>query len=449
MQMGWLSVLVVGIGGRGSLGRREAERRLHSGRRPRAGRRRVLGRHARRDAEPRPDGRGGRPLHPLLFGRADLLAVALRPDHRASSRPAGGSRAISRPGPATGPAGRPTSSTRTPRRSRACSVTPATGRPTSASGTSAAVATWPTRRGSPPTATTNTPAPGRAPSPTPTSPRPTAIWSDKDKDEALGAQRLLRRQDARLPRPQQGPPLLREPLARRPAHPVGPGRRGGQGRLDGAEPEGGDGGSGPAGRAAPRGAEGARHRSEDIADLHQRQRPAADPRRATLRRPAREQAEPLRGGHPPAIPRRLARHDPGRARPTTPPSSGPSTCSRPSASSPARRCPRARPDGEDRSPALLGTPQPGRAKPLFWEYGRNDTSFDYPTVRNGARRGDRSPNLAVRDGRWKLLVNDDGTGAELYDVSADPAETKDLAAAEPGQVTRLTRLMLAWRKSWP
>jgi arylsulfatase A-like enzyme len=108
-----------------------------------------------------------------------------------------------------------------------------------------------------------------------------------------------------------------------------------------------------------------------------------------------------------------------------------------------------RSDGEDRSPALLGTPQPGRARPLYWEYGRNDTSFDYPTVRNGARRGDRSPNLAVRDGRWKLLVNADGTGAELYDLPADPAETKDLAATHPEQVTRLTKLLLEWRKSLP
>ena len=72
------------------------------------------------------------------------------------------------------------------------------------------------------------------------------------------------------------------------------------------------------------------------------------------------------------------------------------------------------PDGEDLGPALLGT-SPRRTKPLFWEYGRNDKSFAYPAGK------DRSPNVAVRDGDWKLLVNADGTGAELYDLSADPA----------------------------
>ncbi len=49
-------------------------------------------------------------------------------------------------------------------------------------------------------------------------------------------------------------------------------------------------------------------------------------------------------------------------------------------------------DGEDMSPALLGK-SPRRARPLFWEYGRNDRSFDYPggddrsPEPGGARRG--------------------------------------------------------------
>jgi arylsulfatase A-like enzyme len=101
-------------------------------------------------------------------------------------------------------------------------------------------------------------------------------------------------------------------------------------------------------------------------------------------------------------------------------------------------------DGEDRSAALLGRPLPGRAKPLFWEYGRNDKFFAYPPVKE-----DRSPNVAVRDGHWKLLVNADGTGAELYDLAADPKETKNRAADKPEVAARLKAAALAWRKSVP
>jgi arylsulfatase A-like enzyme len=101
------------------------------------------------------------------------------------------------------------------------------------------------------------------------------------------------------------------------------------------------------------------------------------------------------------------------------------------------------PDGEDLSPALLGK-APARTRPLFWEYGRNDTAFAYP-----AGRADRSPNVAVRDGNWKLLVNADGTGAELYDLSGDPNEATDRAAAEPAVARRLAAAALRWRKSLP
>jgi arylsulfatase A-like enzyme len=102
------------------------------------------------------------------------------------------------------------------------------------------------------------------------------------------------------------------------------------------------------------------------------------------------------------------------------------------------------PDGEDLAGALVGKEAATRKKTLFWEYGRNDTSFAYP--KDG---GNRSPNLAVRDGDWKLLVNSTGGKAELYNLAADPKETKDVAVTNPEVTKRLTDMVLEWRKSLP
>jgi arylsulfatase A-like enzyme len=44
---------------------------------------------------------------------------------------------------------------------------------------------------------------------------------------------------------------------------------------------------------------------------------------------------------------------------------------------------------------------------FYWEYGRNDTAFAFPKGK------DRSPTLAMREGRWKLLMNADNSGVEL------------------------------------
>jgi arylsulfatase A-like enzyme len=103
----------------------------------------------------------------------------------------------------------------------------------------------------------------------------------------------------------------------------------------------------------------------------------------------------------------------------------------------------ARLDGEDLGTAFAGT-QPLRTKPLFWEYGRNDTSFRYaPAPAN------RSPRLAHRDGHWKLLVNPDGTGAELYDLATDRNETTNLAEKEPEIAKRMADAALKWRRALP
>jgi len=100
-------------------------------------------------------------------------------------------------------------------------------------------------------------------------------------------------------------------------------------------------------------------------------------------------------------------------------------------------------DGEDMSTAILGEAL-RRTKPLYWEYGRNNTSFAYPKEAT-----QRSPNLAVREGDWKLLVNADGSAQELYNLSADSRETNNLSAAKPDVAKRLAEQALAWRKSLP
>jgi arylsulfatase A-like enzyme len=99
-------------------------------------------------------------------------------------------------------------------------------------------------------------------------------------------------------------------------------------------------------------------------------------------------------------------------------------------------------DGEDVSAAFLGKPIK-RRKPMFWEYGRNEKSFAYPQGK------DRSPNVAVRDGDWKFLINADGSGAELYDLAKDVAETTNVATQETVVADRLSRDALDWRKGLP
>ncbi|WP_346318375.1 sulfatase-like hydrolase/transferase [Chitinophaga sp. YIM B06452] len=99
-------------------------------------------------------------------------------------------------------------------------------------------------------------------------------------------------------------------------------------------------------------------------------------------------------------------------------------------------------DGINRAGVLLGK-RSAQRRTLFWEYGRNQTSFHYPRGR------DRSPSLAVRDGKWKLLVNADGSAAELYDLENDPSEQSNIAAQYESISTQLKEKLLAWYRSLP
>ncbi len=94
-------------------------------------------------------------------------------------------------------------------------------------------------------------------------------------------------------------------------------------------------------------------------------------------------------------------------------------------------------DGEDMTTVFKGVPCE-RSHPLFWEYGRKPAlkgqgirTFPYPKEADA-----KSPNVAVREGRWKLLVNADGSGTELYDLNSDPNETMNRTESEPDTIQR-------------
>jgi len=99
-------------------------------------------------------------------------------------------------------------------------------------------------------------------------------------------------------------------------------------------------------------------------------------------------------------------------------------------------------DGENIVPALLGQKEVSRAAPIFWRRppDRKTVSDNLP---------ERLPDLAMRDGNWKLLCDYDGTKPQLYDLAKDRAETTNLAAQHTERVAAMSKALLAWHLSMP
>ena len=97
-------------------------------------------------------------------------------------------------------------------------------------------------------------------------------------------------------------------------------------------------------------------------------------------------------------------------------------------------------DGVTKSDTLLGKSDQSRERPLF---------FRRPPDRPSRAGEANLPDLAVRDGQWKLLCDYDGSAPQLYDLAADRAEETNLAATRPEIVQRLTAELLSWHASMP
>lgn len=69
--------------------------------------------------------------------------------------------------------------------------------------------------------------------------------------------------------------------------------------------------------------------------------------------------------------------------------------------------------------------------------------FHFPHYNNQGGK----PSGAVREGAWKLIEFYEDGALELYDLSKDPGETVNLAAAQPDIARRLREQLAAWRLS--
>lgn len=90
-------------------------------------------------------------------------------------------------------------------------------------------------------------------------------------------------------------------------------------------------------------------------------------------------------------------------------------------------------DGEDASAAWLGKAAHVRARPLFWK-----------TSSPGSE-------AYIREGRWKLRypTRKNGGEKELYDLAADPSESKNIAALHPEIAVQLSAKVAAWAGTLP
>ncbi len=100
--------------------------------------------------------------------------------------------------------------------------------------------------------------------------------------------------------------------------------------------------------------------------------------------------------------------------------------------------------GIDLGPALRGRALTSRPA-MFWAYGKAGKRLPPQP----AQPRDRAPVYAVRDGRWKLLMNPGGADQQLYDLAADPGETTDRARRQPAVAARLRASLDRWIAGLP
>ncbi len=90
-------------------------------------------------------------------------------------------------------------------------------------------------------------------------------------------------------------------------------------------------------------------------------------------------------------------------------------------------------DGQSFLPALSGNAETGN-RALYWHYPHYHTSG-------------WKPGSAMRQGKWKLIELYETGKAELYDLSTDPGETKDLSTVHQTRTAKMRDQLQYWLQS--
>ena len=96
-------------------------------------------------------------------------------------------------------------------------------------------------------------------------------------------------------------------------------------------------------------------------------------------------------------------------------------------------------DGIDMSDALTGKSTHGRRPPLMWQRPPDRKML----------QGEPQPDLAIRDGDFKMVINTDASGVALYNLAEDASESNDVSDKHPEVVKRLSKKVLSWYATMP
>lgn len=97
-------------------------------------------------------------------------------------------------------------------------------------------------------------------------------------------------------------------------------------------------------------------------------------------------------------------------------------------------------DGQSMPETLLGKSKKSRNDPAF---------FRRPPDRDAYYGDNDLPDLAMREGDWKLLCEYDGSEVELYDLSRDRSETANVAEKHAAIAKEMSERLVAWNNEMP